>query len=185
MARHFMAVCVVCLLCADHLPCKEHFLSAAKDEINNNDEVRISGSAHVLNANNPINQNEFVYDKRKDKTKALLRFKRHADHGDEHSEHEMHEDIKQIFLQKLFDEFANKSSKTMNVNGFEQMLQRLNLYHLITNETDKISDSDDCMNGLEFVSQLTNSNSPKMDEYRLVLLILKVYINKSIFYYEH
>lgn len=25
MARHLMAVCVVCLLCADHLPCKQHF----------------------------------------------------------------------------------------------------------------------------------------------------------------
>lgn len=25
MARHLMAVCVVCLLCAEHLPCKQHF----------------------------------------------------------------------------------------------------------------------------------------------------------------
>lgn len=167
MARHLMAVCVVCLLCADHLPCKEHFLSAAKNEINNNDAVRISGPAHVPSANNPINQNDFVYDKRKDKTKTHLRFKRHADHGQEHGEHEKHEEVKEIFLQKLFDEFANKSSKTMNVNGFEKMLQRLNLYQLITNETDKGSDSDGCMNGLEFVAQLTNTNSVKMEEYRL------------------
>lgn len=31
MARHFMAVCVVCLLCAEHLPCKQHFEESLQD----------------------------------------------------------------------------------------------------------------------------------------------------------
>lgn len=32
MARHLMAVCVVCLLCADHLPCKQHFEETANTQ---------------------------------------------------------------------------------------------------------------------------------------------------------
>lgn len=31
MARHLMAVCVVCLLCAEHLPCKQHFEDSLQD----------------------------------------------------------------------------------------------------------------------------------------------------------
>lgn len=44
MARHLMAVCVVCLLCAEHLPCKQHFEDSLQDPtkfLPNNDYANI------------------------------------------------------------------------------------------------------------------------------------------------
>lgn len=37
----------------------------------------------------------------------------------------------QIFVRKLFEQFGNGEQETMNVTGFEQMLQHLGLYRMI------------------------------------------------------
>jgi len=46
MARHIMAVCVVCLICAEHLPCKEHLISE-----NHQKSVRSHFGSNVIEAN--------------------------------------------------------------------------------------------------------------------------------------
>lgn len=45
MARHIMAVCVVCLLCADHLPCQQHV-----ETLFPNNLAAISPGEHHINA---------------------------------------------------------------------------------------------------------------------------------------
>lgn len=53
MARHIMAVCVVCLLCADHIPCQQHFdseITAATLKSSVADDTYKNLEHHMLNA---------------------------------------------------------------------------------------------------------------------------------------
>lgn len=136
MARHLMAVCVVCLLCADHLPCKAHILNNTNNYLNGNNSNELRTSDNLSNYSNNLNSNSdnnLVYDRRKDKH---LRYKRHGpdhDHDLEHHHHH-HPDLGDIleksktYLRKLFQKYGseNGESTTMNITGFEAMLEDLN-----------------------------------------------------------
>lgn len=185
MARHLMAVCVVCLLCADHLPCKEHIL--ASDNLPSLKHINAIMGSEKIQLRIPESDitGTYMYDKRKDKTKvdddmdvgkSLIRTRRHADHGTEH-EHPHHHEIAKVtktYVELIFEKFGNSTTNTMNLQDFDKMLHELNLTHLITNklpETTKImpavtDSSQSCMSSLDFVEKMTEKKSEKLKEYK-------------------
>lgn len=116
MARHLMTVCVVCLLCAQHLPCKQHF---DDDNSLQNPKILLQddyGQMKYIKRDEPTTDalygNNLPYDampkvdsiphKRKGRTKnrsnngpaataaTLNRVKRHGDHNHDAYDHEEH-----------------------------------------------------------------------------------------------
>lgn len=167
--RHLMAVCVVCLLCADHLPCKEHILGQNKGSIINsveNQESRDDSQFQMKVADIPGN---YFYDKRKDRTKddelmVVVRKRRHADHHeDEHVQHE-HEETPEVtkdYIQKIFNKFSSRDEvDSMNIDGFEKMMSTLELKNLMSNRI--LSDNLTCMSGLDFLEKMTRSEPSKL-----------------------
>lgn len=156
MARHLMAVCVVCLLCAEHLPCKhvdDNTMSAKK--FIENDDSRLVNQNYMdityLTDKNSYNTvlEETVPNKRKGRTKnhneqsdsdkqpALekpnYRDKRHAIHSNSDDEPDVHRNS-QMYVRKLFERFGDENTMTMDVIGFENMLKMLNLYSLFEDQ---------------------------------------------------
>lgn len=174
--RHLMAVCVVCLLCAEHMPCKEHVLVPSKG-INFN----VASSLQKLSPPDEVGvltkpadiPGVYLYDKRKDKTKGdevnVVRKKRHADHHEPHETHH-HADtpeVTKLYLTKLFNRFSNQNTKTMNVEGFEKMMELLDLKNLMTNKAATTLPSNDnttCMNGLEFLGKMTETEETSKND---------------------
>jgi solute carrier family 39 (zinc transporter), member 10 len=173
-----MAVCVVCLLCAEHLPCKEH-VSLPSQNVNGIADSRESLSSSVLDpvaltqtADIPAS---YLYDKRKDKTK--IRQKRHADHHHGASEHHHHTETPEVtkeYIQRLFANFSNND--TMNVNDFERMMQQLKLTNLAPLK--KTEQSSKCMSGLKFLGKMTETKEDDHDDHHAdhdgeLMMILK------------
>lgn len=156
MARHLMAVCVVCLLCADHLPCHQHLLDGAASSAsaatngaglldataatNNNslysnhipDGLSVAAERYVNTLHLPNEQRPSFLVERDDDDASYDdrggRTKRHS-HASvaEHST----EVAAPSFVRKLFERFGNGDTQTMNVVGFERMLDQLGLYELV------------------------------------------------------
>lgn len=160
-----MAVCVVCLLCAEHLPCKhvdDSTMSTKK--LLENDDSRLVNQ-NYMDINNLADKNSYnnvlgqaVPNKRKGRTKdqdeqsdsdkqpalgnADYRQKRHAIQSNSDDEPDVHRNS-QMYIRKLFERFGDVDGDkmTMNVIGFEKMLQVLNLYSLLVDQTPFLSES--------------------------------------------
>ena len=181
MARHLMAVCVVCLLCADHLPCKEHILSS--DNIPSLKHINAIIGSEMTEPRIPGSDitGTYMYDKRKDKTKVdddkdvevnLIRTRRHADHSTEHEHHPHHHEIAKVtktYVELIFEKFGNSTTNTMNLQDFDNMLRKLNLYNLITDKLPGVTDSQSCMSSLNFIEKMTEQKSEKLKEYNEIL----------------
>lgn len=161
--RHLMAVCVVCLLCAEHLPCKEHVSAPANNALDGSQ--RLSPSDGVGMFSKPA---ESIYDKRKDKTKenykVLIRGKRHAGH--EHSEKHHHTETPEatkVYIQKLFAHFSNNDTKTMNIDEFGKMMEQLNLTNMLS-DSKAASGSTTCMEKEEFLGKMTGQSKNAHDD---------------------
>lgn len=146
-----MAVCVVCLLCAEHLPCKhvdDNTMSTKK--LLENDDSRLVNQNYMdisyLTDTHSYNTmlEETLPNKRKGRTKSNneqsysdrepaatleklnYRDKRHAVHANSDDEPDVHR-ISQMYVRKIFEHFADGDKMTMNVNEFEDILRTLNL----------------------------------------------------------
>lgn len=149
MARHIVAVCVVCLLCADHLPCKQH-----------DDEL---GST-AIPVFNPI-----AIAPEKPPHSVV---KRHAHgHGHKATGHDEDGDCGKsreklnVFVTRIIAEFGDLHSQTIDVSGFESMVKRLNMYRLVTERypaletpADTSGHADEhegmCINSVDFVRSI-------------------------------
>ena len=156
--RHLMAVCVVCLLCAEHMPCKEHVLIPSKNvsEIVNSLQSLPSEEVGVLTKTADI-PGIYLYDKRKDKTKEdseIRRAKRHADHLHETHHHEETPEVTKIYIQKLFNRFSNENTNTMNAEQFEKMILELDLKNLASEQIVS-NENTTCMSGEGFLEKMT------------------------------
>lgn len=146
MARHLMAVCVVCLLCAEHLPCThvdDNTMSAKK--LLENDDSRLVNQNYMdisyLTDQNSYNTvlEETVPNKRKGRTKddneqsfsdkvpaaiehQNYRDKRHAVHANKDDEPDVRR-ITQMYVRKTFERFEKEDR--MTVIGFENLWHRL------------------------------------------------------------
>lgn len=165
-----MAVCVVCLLCAEHLPCKEH-VALPSENINSvvenlpnspfiNDVKRLTEIAEIPGS--------YLHDKRKFKTKdqlVVVRRKRHADH-DHHLAHNHHHietpEVTKLYIQKLFSQFSNRNTNTMNLEEFEKMMMKIGLKNLLTEQPS--TDNATCMNEGDFLGKMTNTEYLKDED---------------------
>lgn len=136
MARHIMAVCVVCLLCAHRLHCQDHVESLLGPAL-----VMVHSEELPLNARvytNPSPSSETT-DRRQQRSVAgdddtpnystsppSRRQKRHAGHGDSDSGSRLPQ-ITQYYLEKLMVQ-----NKQMDSSGFEGLLQQLRLQSLVS-----------------------------------------------------
>lgn len=160
--RHLMAVCVVCLLCAEHLPCKEHVTPTnGLDDLTNSLQIAsqpYDGGRLARAADTP---GTFVYDKRKDKTKEVARTKRHADHHHEKHHHDETPEVTKAYIRKLFSQYSKRGSdaSSLNIDEFEQMMRELDLKPLIGDGTPARSDNSTCMKGADFVQKMTNQKN--------------------------
>lgn len=119
-----MAVCVVCLLCADHVPCKEH-LGSSDIELQS-ENIYPTSSYGYYDQYVDTNALPESYDTAKSRRKS----RRHANH--EHNDHQQHEhpylhsqpEITNNFLKKIFNEYGEEDG-TMNLSGLQKMLQKL------------------------------------------------------------
>lgn len=161
-----MAVCVVCLLCAEHMPCKDHVTPIkGLDDLSNSLQISphpYDGGMLAMEADTP---GTFVYDKRKDKTKGdawLARTKRHADHG--HNEKHHHDETPEVtkaYIRKLFSQYSKRGTDatSLNIEEFEQMMRDLDLKPLIGDGTAAKSENSTCMKGTDFVQKMTSQKN--------------------------
>lgn len=142
MAKHFVAVCVVCLLCADHLPCKTHIegltpvgsthFGSAEDYLRSGLEFTGIVGANEIWINNEGPTGAADKDL-KQTAQSHARRKRHSHSAaaavDENEVH-MNENSRR-YMEEIFDRFGNGAAKTMDLSGFEKMLDHLGLKNLL------------------------------------------------------
>lgn len=161
MARHFMAVCVVCLLCAEHLPCKQHFDESLEDPnqfLRNNDFSTIQGYIDKVKAPNSELLDEHMQrlpatiNKRRGRTKTLNVNNKNEDlpaasvtfndppnsnhyvqRTKRHAVETENETSKEThnFVKRIFEKFGNGDALTMNITGFEMLLKNLHMDKLV------------------------------------------------------
>lgn len=178
MARHLMAVCVVCLLCAEHLPCKEHIDPGNNKLLNNlnllnkNDEKELKNFKAEVKTTFMDKPANFVFEKKKEKTKddgVLERVKRHGDHSHDHHNHHYHDlsELTNVYIERMFEIYGLPGEQKMNVLGFEKILEKLNLHYLKTDLSTEQPEG--CVRGLEFVEKITTEKSEKLEEFKRIM----------------
>lgn len=149
MGKHFVTVCVFCLLCATHTPCSSHVqfsssekrmddghLSTVNDTVNRlplkktvfeKITDRFSPTTTPLN-DTPLNSisvnnnpSELSVNNNNDKQQNTKKFKR-----DVHRKHKFDE---AVYIEKMFSIFGN--GETMNYAGFERLIKSLHLDRLL------------------------------------------------------
>lgn len=140
MAHHFMAVCMVCLLCAEHFPCKGHVTSDhVPKEFTSKLHTRDDRALFLNSPDNIVHDSQHFHHtlpQYNTKSATVKRVKRHGDHYHVHPEnHQFSEnENSQNFLQQIFSHYGNSESKTMSLEEFETMLTALGMKQLLRNE---------------------------------------------------
>lgn len=131
MARHIMAVCVVCLLCAQRLHCQDHvadLLATQRTEEKLNAQVYgyLSPSSERTTDQRQLADEDDTQNY--STSPPYRRHKRHAGHDHEHgaSSHTHVPQITQYYLEQLIQEH------TLNASSFQSMLQQLGLQQLVS-----------------------------------------------------
>uniref|UniRef100_A0A182QQ70 Zinc transporter foi n=1 Tax=Anopheles farauti TaxID=69004 RepID=A0A182QQ70_9DIPT len=164
MARHFMAVCVVCLLCADHVPCKQHFTdigSKSSETVDHHHQRELAAIAFSHSSTYTRNEE---YQQQQDHR----RVKRHHHHHDEedkteHGSGDVPTEFDRLlkakveqFVRKIFTAYGDPETMTMGVKGFESMMLQLDMFRLVTDKEDVDRTVDD-VHGVDAVSQVNSS----------------------------
>uniref|UniRef100_A0A182PJW2 EF-hand domain-containing protein n=1 Tax=Anopheles epiroticus TaxID=199890 RepID=A0A182PJW2_9DIPT len=186
MARHFMAVCVVCLLCADHVPCKQHFSDdggavksfettvGAKEtsrSLLEHYQYEPAAGYDDTPASYPRNSNGEVVHR-------IVKRHHHHHHGEEDEEEhaEAANDTPTEFdrlmkgkmeqaMRKIFTEYGDPASMTMDVQGFERMVHQLGMFRLV--QPGATSDGSEIR--LESSGQTDPSESPvQVDSFKCI-----------------
>lgn len=132
MARHIMAVCVVCLLCAQRLHCQDHLedlLVTQRTEEKLNASLVYGNLSPSSEGTTDLRQLADEDDTQNYSTSPpYRRQKRHAGHGDE--EHEsLNKNVPQItnyFLQKLMQQ------SSLNASSLQTLFEQLGLQQLVS-----------------------------------------------------
>uniref|UniRef100_A0A182S8G6 Zinc transporter foi n=1 Tax=Anopheles maculatus TaxID=74869 RepID=A0A182S8G6_9DIPT len=156
-----MAVCVVCLLCADHVPCKQHFSdshgsSKSSETAGRSDTIRDVRSLIDLPYEPTIVAQSFEAispgeDWRNSDVHRIVKRHHHHhhnhhdtddDHDDEHDTDGTQTEFDRLMkdkmnqaMRKIFTEYGNPASMTMDVQGFERMVRQLGMFRLIPGAT--------------------------------------------------
>lgn len=134
MTRRFVAVCVFCLLCAEHFPCKGHSTETGVSV----DPQQSRARSLLLTAEYQLGQND---DPESPSSRPFhgtaverKRLKRHA-HADHHPHNQPQDDHvnknTQFFLDKIIDHYGDEARGSMGMPQFEAMLKHLGLTQLL------------------------------------------------------
>lgn len=161
--RHLLTVCVVCLLCAQHLPCKQHekMSSSPQSKIDQNVIGFQDETIGMLNLND-VAGDEFYYDKRKDKVKDdehSVRRKRHAAHGSHSPKHHRFEMpyATNNYIEKIFN-----NNSEMSLHEFKDMISQLNLKSLFNHKSQENDAM--CMNEESFLDKFTKHDEDEEEK---------------------
>lgn len=143
MAKHFVAVCVVCLLCADHLPCKTHVeglsATAAGIEYGNegdyfsrvvHSDMSIGGAAVVVGGQGATLAERGRHPAAHTRRKRHTHHQPHEDETTEAAAAPINENSRR-YIERIFEKFGNGEEQTMDLTGFESMLEHLGLTNLL------------------------------------------------------
>ncbi|XP_075159412.1 solute carrier family 39 fear-of-intimacy [Haematobia irritans] len=189
MARHIMAVCVVCLLCADHLPCQQHIetlFAGSTGSPGHNNEWEHSGplNAIVYSTNKDTSATSSFSAKSQQKrttdasslayvsttktnrgdNRNRRRKKRHADHGHGSSEIPARPEITETFVRRIFSEYG--SGDTINIEDFQRMLEKLGLHQLLPQKllrSHEDSDNETCIGDSKLISYVKSHDHHEHD----------------------
>ncbi|XP_054734257.1 zinc transporter foi [Anastrepha obliqua] len=152
MARHIMAVCVVCLLCADRIPCQEHvandYIAKRVDDpqphiqyqqlnsrvYERRDTLRYGDQSITRDGIDIATARKFTANNVHNKPH---RRKRHAGHSHDHAPLLHQPEITAEFLQHIFDEYGQEADGTLTVGEFQRILKKLGLNQLIEDPVDQ------------------------------------------------
>ncbi|KAH8379132.1 hypothetical protein KR009_003208 [Drosophila setifemur] len=134
MARHIMAVCVVCLLCAHRLHCQDHIENLIGSVAYSQEQLNARIYPNLQSGPSPSSE---TTDRRQQRSVSgdddtpnystsppSRRQKRHAGHDSSSSDSHVPQ-ITQYYLEKLMAQ-----NEAMGPSGFEGLLQLLNLHSL-------------------------------------------------------
>lgn len=145
MARHIMAVCVVCLLCAQRLHCQDHdvveLLATQRTEMKLNARLangNLSPSSEITTDQRQLADEDDTQNY--STSPPYRRHKRHASHEHEHAhEHGSSQShvpqITQYYLQQLM-----KQQEVFNASSLRSLMQQLGLQQLVSSN-DSVSSS--------------------------------------------
>ncbi|EDW33416.1 GL15505 [Drosophila persimilis] len=132
MARHIMAVCVVCLLCAHRLHCQDHVESLLAGATVMHSQEQLNARVYTSLSSSPSSETtdqrqQLAIDDTQNYSTSppSRRDKRHAEHGHGHSEPPVPQ-ITKYFLEKLMAQQG-----AMDSSGFNSFLQQINLHSMV------------------------------------------------------
>lgn len=135
-----MAVCVVCLLCAQRLHCQDHvedLLTTQRTEEKLNARLVHGNLSPSSERPTDLRQLADEDDTQNYSTSPpYRRHKRHAGHGDDDGDSLHNKHVPQItnyFLQKLMQQ------PTLNASSLQTLLEQLGLQHLVRHSNDNVS----------------------------------------------
>ncbi|XP_017042574.1 zinc transporter foi [Drosophila ficusphila] len=134
MARHIMAVCVVCLLCAHRLHCQDHIesllspalaMSQSQEQLNARVYTNLSPSSETTDRRQQRSVSGDDDTPNYSTSPPSRRQKRHSGHDHGHSSESRLPQITQYYLEKLMVQ-----NELMNSSGFDGLLHQLSLHSL-------------------------------------------------------
>ncbi|XP_055688102.1 zinc transporter foi [Lutzomyia longipalpis] len=141
MSRHLVAVCVVCLLCADHLPCEKHVDHA---------DHPVDGEINPIVVNLASSQGP----------ELGVRVKRHT----AIRKIEEHDPGKSV-VKEIFKKYGNEHDMTMTLAGFEAMLEQLGLVKYLQQESNPTADipvaasNESCISSGDLMTKISKDKS--------------------------
>lgn len=170
-----MAVCVVCLLCADHLPCKQHIddTNLIPNLFNTEYNYTKTGETNPAAYPKVIPTQTQYENKERDRTKNVeyqnpgdevsIRSKRHAHHSHDVHNHD-DDDVSKVefnehtrtFIKKIIERFSkSKTKNTLSLADFQDMLQKLDMYNLY----DDSRQEDNCISSVDLLHRISSNPS--------------------------
>lgn len=155
MARHLVAVCVVCLLCAEHFPCKGHIEGNENNKENLIKYSKDSRAEYLAQISHESNMND-VKQRKSDENvnsnvknegqREIVRLKRHTHHH--HHDHNSKSNSidsnlniassSKKYLGKIFSKYgSSESSQVMTLTNFDELLTKLDLKKLVVEQKDR------------------------------------------------
>uniref|UniRef100_A0A336LX90 CSON008453 protein n=1 Tax=Culicoides sonorensis TaxID=179676 RepID=A0A336LX90_CULSO len=181
MARHYqVAVCIVCLLCAEHFPCKGHMEGNENNKENlikyskdSRAEYLAQIGSHGNNMNEKTNSNGYI-DSEISNQREHVRLKRHshAHHSEDNSRSKNLDNNFQIassskkYLEKIFSKYGDSESQIMTLTHFDDILNKLDLKKLVVDSREqrngKITDftsEQKCITSLDLVQRISGKTN--------------------------
>lgn len=149
MARHLVAVCVVCLLCAEHFPCKGHIEGNENNKENLIKYSKDSRAEYLAQVSHESNMKEgdakLAQRISDDKSqREIVRLKRHTHHEHNKSKSNSIDGNLNIassskkYLGKIFSKYGkSESSQLMTLANFDELLTKLDLKKLVVEQKDQ------------------------------------------------